>query len=140
MAQGEGEQGKGRGAGDTAERAGVDSAWISHVSMEQGTLMSTYLRWVQRTSKATTPLPTLAERSPPSPLFYPLDPPPTYATLLPPCSHHPALPPTSIPPNPLTTLPVDPIYVRSRVRSLARSLVYTPPYVPHVPRLHTSGT
>lgn len=46
----------------------------------------------------------------------------------------PALSPTSIP-NPLTTLPVDPIYVRSRARSYIRSL-----YVPHVPRLHTSGT
>jgi len=29
--------------------------------------------------------------------------------------------PTSIPPNPLTTLPVDPIYVHSRARSLART-------------------
>lgn len=101
----------------------------------------TCVGWVQRTSKATTPLPTLAERSPPSPLFYPLDPPPTYATLSPssslilPPSLPLALSPTSIPPNPLTTLPVDPIYVRSRVRSYIRSL-----YVPHVPRLHTSGT
>jgi len=42
-----------RGVGDTTRwREGgmrVDSAWISHVSMEQGTLMSTYLRWLGST-------------------------------------------------------------------------------------------
>ena len=40
----------------------------------------TCVGWVQRTSKATTPLPTLVERSPPSPLFHPRRPtsPPTY--------------------------------------------------------------
>lgn len=45
--------GRKRGAGDMAGwREGemrVDSAWISHVSMEQGTLMSTYLRWLGST-------------------------------------------------------------------------------------------
>lgn len=37
---------RGEGGGS---REGVDSAWISHVSMEQGTLMSTYLRWLGST-------------------------------------------------------------------------------------------
>jgi len=52
MGRGRG-RGRERGAGDTAGwREGgmrVDSAWISHVSMEQGTLMSTYLRWLGST-------------------------------------------------------------------------------------------
>jgi len=39
-----GPRGEGGGSG-----GGVDSAWISHVSMEQGTLMSTYLRWLGST-------------------------------------------------------------------------------------------
>lgn len=126
-----GERGCGWHAGREAREEGVEEGWIPHGFRtfqwnKARWCQPTCVGWVQRTSKATTPLSTLAFTTfpsilpsrPTSDLRHPLSP---FSTLRP-----LALSPISVPPNPLTTLPVDPIctYVAALARTYA---LYVPP-------------
>lgn len=132
-----------RPRGEEGERGeGVEKGWIPHGFRtfqwnKARWCQPTCVCWVQRTSKATTPLSTVAFTTFPS--ILPSRPtPPTYATLSRPFpSPWPlALSPISVPPNPLTTLPVDPICTYVAALARIHTLSMCPMYLVYIHLVH----